>query len=60
MDYGVYSRHSACLRTISTRCQIQSAPRQYVINHKIIGAKLNIKSEISKSFYEYFTFTLQI
>jgi len=31
-----------------------------MINHKIIGAKLNIKSEISKSFYEYFTFTLQI
>ena len=26
MDYGVYSRHSACLRTISTRCQIQSTP----------------------------------
>ena len=27
MDYGVYSRHSACLRTISARCQIQSTPR---------------------------------
>jgi hypothetical protein len=28
MDYGVYSRHSACLRTISARCQIQSTPRK--------------------------------
>ena len=27
MDYGVYSRHSACLHTISARCQIQSTPR---------------------------------
>ena len=27
MDYGVYSRHSACLRTISACCQIQSTPR---------------------------------
>ncbi len=27
MDYGVYSLHSACLRTISARCQIQSTPR---------------------------------
>ena len=26
MDYGVYSRHSACLRITSTRCQIQSTP----------------------------------
>lgn len=26
MDYGAYSRRSACLRTISSRRQIQSTP----------------------------------
>ena len=44
MDYGVYSRHSACLRTISARCQIQSTPE---VSFPLIFSRLETQKEAS-------------
>jgi len=48
MDYGVYSRHSACLRTISARCQIQSTPRYLYF----CAAKLQNNADAAKHFWK--------
>ena len=50
MDYGVYSLHSACLRTISAHCQIQSTPR-FCTN---FVAKIRISEHKTKNFIFFF------